>query len=105
MLAFENVFLREALDPLLAKCRPQLDDFIGAAAKEDLGDNELRESILKDREKLVRTSAGDIQQWSLGRRQMTLIIDDAAESRITSTCHLDTAGLKPLMQPGFSLAQ
>lgn len=104
MLAFENVFLREALDPLLAKCRPQLDDFIGAAAKADLSDNDMRESILKDREKLVRMSAGDIQQWSLGRGQMTLIIDDAANSRITSTCHLDTASLKPLMQPGFSLA-
>jgi uncharacterized protein YecT (DUF1311 family) len=105
MLAFENVFLREALDPLLAKCRPQLDDFIGAAAKADLGDNAMRESILKDREKLVRMSAGDIQRWSLGRRQMTLIVDDAANSRITSTCHLDTASLTPLMQPGFRLAQ
>ena len=105
MLAFENVFRREALDSLLAKCRPQLDDFIGAAAKADLSDNDMRESILKDREKLVRMSAGDIQRWSLGRRQMTLIIDDAANSRITSTCQLDTASLKPLMQPDFSLAQ
>jgi hypothetical protein len=104
-LAFENVFRREALDSLVAQCRPQLDDFIGEAARADLSDNDLRETILKDREKLVRTSAGDMTRWSLGSRQMTLTIDDAANSRITSICQLDTARLKPLMQPGFSLAQ
>ncbi|MCP3473901.1 hypothetical protein NLM33_26650 [Bradyrhizobium sp. CCGUVB1N3] len=104
MLAFENVFRREALDSLVAQCRPQLDDFIGEAAKADLSDNDMRESILKDRENLVRTSVGDIQRWSLGSRQMTLTIDDAAKSRITSICHLDIASLKPLMQPGFNLA-
>ncbi len=35
---------------------------------------------------------------------MTLTIDDAELSRITSMCRLDTARLKPLLQPGFSLA-
>ena len=104
-LTFENVFRREALDSLVAQCRPQLDDFIGEAAKADLSDNDMRETILKDREKLVRTSAGDMTRWSLGSRQMALTIDDAANSRITSICHLDTARLKPLMQPGFEAAR
>jgi uncharacterized protein YecT (DUF1311 family) len=104
MLTFDTVFRREALDAIVAQCRPQLDDFIGEAAKSDLSDNDERASILKDREKLVRTSVADMARWSLGTRQMTLTIDDAT-SRISSVCHLDTARLKPLMQPGFSLAQ
>jgi uncharacterized protein YecT (DUF1311 family) len=105
MLAFDDVFRREALASLVVQCRPQMDDFIGEAAKADLGDNEMRDAILKDREKLVRTSAGDLTRWSLGSHQMTLIVEDGANSRITSICSLDTARLRPLMQPGFSLPQ
>jgi hypothetical protein len=105
MLTFEDVFRRDAHVALVAQCRPQLDDFIGEAAKADLGDNEMRDGILKDREKLVRTSAGDMTRWSLGSRQMTLTIDDGANSRVTGICRLDTARLRPLMQPGFSPLQ
>jgi uncharacterized protein YecT (DUF1311 family) len=105
MLTFDDVFRRDALASLVAQCRSQFDDIIGEAAKADLGDNEMRETILKDREKLVRTSAGNMTRWSLGSRRMTLTIDDSANSRITSICDLDAARLKPLMQPGFNLPQ
>lgn len=104
-LAFDSVFRRDALDALVATCRPQLDDFVGEAAKADLDDNDMREAIMKDREKLVRASIADISRWSLGSSRLTLTIDDEAASRITSICRLDTAQLKPLMQPGFGLAQ
>ena len=104
MLAFDNVFRRNALDALVAKCRPQLDDFIGEAAKVDLSDNDMRESIMRDREKLVRASTADMSRWSLGSRRLTLTIDDEAASRITSVCHLEMSQVKALMQPGFGLA-
>lgn len=104
-LAFDSIFRRDALDALMARCWPQLDDFIGAAAKADLDDNDMRESIMRDREKLVRASIADISRWSLGSRQLTLTIDDEAASRITSICRLETAELTPLMQPGFGLGQ
>lgn len=104
MLTFDNVFRREARDTLVAQCRPQLDEFIGAAAKADLSDNDMRDSIMNDREKLVRSSVADLSRWSLGARQMILTIDDEALSRITSICRLDMAQLKPLLQPGFGLS-
>jgi uncharacterized protein YecT (DUF1311 family) len=105
MLAFEAVFRRDALDAIMTKCRPQLDDFIGKAAKADLDDNDMRESIMKDREKLVRTSIADMSRWSLGSRELILTIDDEAASRITSICRLDMEQMRPIMQPGFRLAQ
>jgi hypothetical protein len=103
MLTFEDVFRRDALASLIAQCRPQMDDFIGEAAKADLSDNDLRDDILRDREQLVRLSAADLTRWSLASRQLTLTIDDGLNSRITSVCRLDTARLGPLMQPGFDL--
>jgi uncharacterized protein YecT (DUF1311 family) len=105
LLAFDTVFRRDALDAIMTKCRPQFDDFIGEAAKADLDDNDMRESIMKDREKLVRASIADMSRWSIGSRRPTLTVDDEAASRITSRCHLDMAQVKPLMQPGFGLAQ
>jgi uncharacterized protein YecT (DUF1311 family) len=104
MLTFDSVFRREAVETILAQCRPQLDDLIGEAAKSDLSDNDERAAILKDREKLVRSSVADMTRWSLGVKQMTLTIDDA-QTRVSSACRLDTARLKPLMQAGFSLEQ
>jgi uncharacterized protein YecT (DUF1311 family) len=104
-LAFDTIFRHDARDALATKCRPQLDDFIGDAAKADLDDNDMRESIMKDREKLVRASIADISRWSLGSRELTLTIDDEAASRITSICRLETVQMKPLMQPGFDLAR
>jgi uncharacterized protein YecT (DUF1311 family) len=103
-LTFDTIFRHDPLDALITKCRPQLDDFIGAAAKADLGDDDPSGAIMKDREKLVRASIADISRWSLGSRTLTLTIDDDAASRITSICRLETAQLKPLMQPGFALA-
>jgi uncharacterized protein YecT (DUF1311 family) len=103
-LTFDTMFRHDAHDVLMAKCRPQLDDFVGDAAKADLDDNDMRESIMKEREKLVRASIADISRWSLSSGQLTLTIDDEAASRITSICHLDMFELKPLMQPGFGLA-
>jgi uncharacterized protein YecT (DUF1311 family) len=105
MLTFEDVFRREASASLLAQCRPQFDDLIGEEAKADLGDNDMRDEILKDREELVRTSVGDMTRWSIGIRQMTFIVEDSARSRLTGICSLDTARLRPLLRPGFNLAQ
>ncbi len=104
-LTFDAIFRHDAPDALMARCRPQLDDFIGAAARADLDDNDMRESIMKDREKLVRASIADISRWSLGSRELTLTIDDEAASRITSICRLDTPQLKPLVQLGTGLVQ
>jgi len=104
-LGFDVVFRHDAPDALMARCRPQLDDFIGDAARADLDDNDMRESIMKDREKLVRTSIADVSRWSLGSRELTLTVDDEAQSRITSICRLETTQVKPLMQPRFELAR
>jgi uncharacterized protein YecT (DUF1311 family) len=104
-LTFDTIFRRDAVDALMTRCRPQFDDFIGAAAKADLDDNDMRESIMKDREKLVHASIADISRWSISSRTLTLTIDDEAASRITSICRLETAQVKPLMQPGFGLGQ
>ena len=104
-LTFDAIFRHDARDALMTKCRPQLDGFIGEAAKADLDDNDMRESIMKDRETLVRASIADISRWSLDSRELTLTIDDEAASRITSTCRLEAAEVKPLMQPRFELAR
>jgi len=104
-LTFDTMFRHDAHDALMTKCRPQLDDFIGEAAKADLDDNDMRESIMKARENLVRASIADISRWSLRSGWLTLTIDDEAASRITSICRLDTSQVRPLMQPGFALAQ
>jgi uncharacterized protein YecT (DUF1311 family) len=96
-LTFDKLFRHDAVDALMTKCRPQLDDFIGAVAKADLGDDDPSGAIMKDREKLVRASIADISSWSLGTRTLTLTIDDEAASRITSICRLETSEVSPLM--------
>jgi uncharacterized protein YecT (DUF1311 family) len=103
MLAFEDVFRHEASASIVTRCRPEFDDLIGEAAKADLSDNDRRDEILKDREDLVQTSVTDMTRWSIGIRQMTLIVEDSARSRLTGICNLDTAHLRPLLRPGFGL--
>jgi uncharacterized protein YecT (DUF1311 family) len=100
-LSFLDVFRHEALDQLVNECKPQLDDYIGEAAKADLFP-EMMEAVLKDREKTVRAAIGDISRWAFGGSQTIVTIDDAAAD-IETACSFDSAHLKPLMQPHFTL--
>jgi uncharacterized protein YecT (DUF1311 family) len=99
-LKFEDVFRREALEPLLAQCRPQLDEYIGEAAKAEL-DDDMREAALKDREEIVRKAVGDLSRWNLGSPQLAVTIDDPV-ANLENTCKFEAASLKSLMQPGFN---
>jgi uncharacterized protein YecT (DUF1311 family) len=103
VLKFDDVFRAGARNNLMAQCRQQLDDFIGKAASDELGDADDRDGIMKQREDLVRASAADMTRWSLGSHEMTLTIDDAEQSRITSICRLATGRLKQQLQPSFNL--
>jgi hypothetical protein len=105
LLTFADVFRRDAPAALLAQCRPQLDDFVGEAAKADLRHEEMRDSLLKDREEEVQRSTIDMTRWSLGSREMTLTVGNWSNFHVVSECRLDPARLGPLMQPGFSLPQ